>query len=194
MFLFELSTTNPSLKIFGVVEVLFSNFASLINCINWKSIWIFKSGRAHIYSVAQVILPGHRPKWPEAIVYMLQHARQATAAPAPHAERSVGRCRWIATRLPTSSHLFHAPTCAFTCLGLILPQAGKRNTARHSLLSHAPPRSAARSIAPTPPIVTARVQQSEVFPKLFPDHVWSSPSNHAAARSRTEESYDVTSF
>jgi hypothetical protein len=106
MFLLNLFTTIPSLKIFGVVDVLVSNFVSLIN---WKSIWIFKPGRAHMNSVAQLVLPGHRPKRHEATVYALQRAHQATAATAPRVERSVGHCRWTATGLPTDAHLFTPP-------------------------------------------------------------------------------------
>jgi hypothetical protein len=193
MFLLNLSTTIPILKIFRGVEVLVSNFAI---SINWKSIWIFKPGRPHMNRAAQLVLLGHCPKRPEATVYALQRARQATAATATSA--------WsvIATELPPGCRpgpTFSHPTCVGTRLGLILPQVGKRNTARHSLLSHvpllvAPPRSAVRNAALVSPTVAARVQPSEVLPKLFPDRVWSSPSSCATTRSRTVESYDVTPF
>jgi hypothetical protein len=56
-----------------------------------------------------------------------------------------------------------------------------------ALLLAAPPHFVTRGAAPAPPNIIAQVQPFEVLPKLFPDPVWSSPSNYTAARNRTEE-------
>jgi hypothetical protein len=148
MFLLNLSTTIPCLKIFGVVELLVSNFAiwSIENLFGFlnraEPTWIVWPSSFYRVTAQN----GPRPP--------------STRFSATSCRRSDRTTRWALGRaLPPDCHRvaywrppFHASMCAATLLGLILLQAGKRNTARHSLLSRvplliAPPRSAARSAA-----------------------------------------------